>query len=387
MQHSRWRNLGMLSVVAILALALVPSHAAVSNLVVGSYQLVSSTRVTRTLFDFTYRAALTNTGNNSVPGVTATLTSTNPATTVIDNSLTFGVIPGGAGTQGTPAVQSLDTFTIRQDRTLPFNPAALVWTLNQHPQANAGADQTATVGTVVQLDGSASSDLDGDELTLQWTLLTKPPGSTATLSSTTAVQPTFTVDKAGTYEIQLIVNDGTLNSAPDTVKISTTNSAPSANAGPDQTVPLGSLVTLDGSGSSDPDNDALTYDWSLVTVPQGSAATLAEATTERPTFTADKPGAYHVRLVVNDGTVESTEDIVIVSTENSAPVANAGPDLEGVVNQPVQLDSNASSDVDGDSLSYQWSFVSVPDTSNVILSDTTIANPTFTPDVAGMYVV
>ncbi len=94
-----------------------------------------------------------------------------------------------------------------------------------------------------------------------------------------------------------------------------------------------------------------------------------------------------MRLIVNDGKVASTADIVIVSTENSAPVANAGPDLTGLVNQLVQLNGNASSDVDGNPLSYQWSFVSVPGTSNAVLSDTTIVNPTFTPDVAGMYVV
>ena len=391
-KFSEW-TFRVVSVVALLTLILLPSHAAISDLSVGNYQLISSTRVTRTIFDYTYKATLTNPGPVDVLNLTATVKSKSGKTTITDNTIHFGDVPAGQSSSEDVVVDgkvtNTDTFTIRQDRNIPFDPTDLVWTVsgNSRPVANAGADQTKTVGSTVQLDGSTSSDMDGDELTFHWTLLSKPTGSAAALSSTTIVNPTFAIDKAGTYEFQLIVNDGSADSAPDTVKISTTNSAPTADAGKDQTVLLGSLVTLDGSGSSDPDNDPLTYQWSFVTVPQNSTATLTNPTTVNPTFTADKPGAYHVRLIVSDGKVQSTEDIVIISTENSAPVANAGPDLIGTVNKLVQLDGSASKDADGNVLSYQWSFVSVPDTSKAVLSDTMIVNPTFTPDIAGMYVV
>ena len=73
-----------------------------------------------------------------------------------------------------------------------------------------------------------------------------PVGSSAALSDTTAVKPTFTVDKAGIYVVSLVVNDGTLNSEADTVTISTSNSAPVANAGADQTPLVNGTVTLDG---------------------------------------------------------------------------------------------------------------------------------------------
>ena len=101
--------------------------------------------------------------------------------------------------------------------------------------ANAGPDQTVLTTQTVQLNGSASTDVDGDPLTYAWSFVNRPAGSAATLSNPSIVNPTFVADKFGLYTVQLIVNDGTVNSAPDTVVISTQNSAPVANAGPDQT--------------------------------------------------------------------------------------------------------------------------------------------------------
>ena len=142
------------------------------------------------------------------------------------------------------------------------------------------------------------------------------------------MSPTFTVDRAGNYVAQLIVNDGTVSSTPDSVVIATINVAPVANAGPDQpgVVPL-SLVTLNGSGSSDANGDPLTYSWTFVSKPAGSTATLADSSTVSPTFTADLAGSYTVELVVNDGTVSSPGPPKWSSLQtNVAPVANAGPD-------------------------------------------------------------
>jgi len=79
--------------------------------------------------------------------------------------------------------------------------------------------------------------------------------------------------------VSLVVNDGTANSASDTVTITTRNSAPVANAGPDQTVFVTQTVTLDGHGSSDVDGDTLSFAWSFVSRPNGSAATLADVVT------------------------------------------------------------------------------------------------------------
>ena len=70
------------------------------------------------------------------------------------------------------------------------------------------------------------------------------------LSDPTAVNPRFTVDVTGTYVAQLIVNDGMIDSAPDTVTINWENSQPLADAGDDATAYINDEVTLDGSGST-----------------------------------------------------------------------------------------------------------------------------------------
>ena len=67
----------------------------------------------------------------------------------------------------------------------------------------------------------------------------------------------------------------------------TGNRAPVANAGPDQTVALLAAVTLNGSGSSDPDGNALTFTWSFISRPLSSAATLSDVHAVMPTFVAD----------------------------------------------------------------------------------------------------
>ena len=260
-------------------------------------------------------------------------------------------------------------------------------TLNTKPVVNAGPDQSGTVGTVIHLDGSASSDVDGDPLTYQWSLLSKPTISTTTLQNPTAVTPQFTLDKAGTYVVQLIVNDGTMESNPVTVIVTTLNSKPVAEAGTNQSHPVGTTVTLNGTASSDVDGDPLTYLWSLTSKPTGSTATLSDPSAVQPTFIIDKPGNYTAQLIVNDGTVNSDPATVTISTVNSKPIANPGPDQHGVVNATITLNGSGSSDVDGDPLIYQWSLVSKPANSTAALQASTNVTTSFVLDKAGTYTV
>ena len=87
---------------------------------IGDLALVGSARVDRTHSDFSYRVQLSNPGDE-IRDVFASVTSTASATEIIDGEVEFGDVPAGA------TVTSLDTFTLRQDRRVPFDPESLVW--------------------------------------------------------------------------------------------------------------------------------------------------------------------------------------------------------------------------------------------------------------------
>ena len=239
---------------------------------------------------------------------------------------------------------------------------------------------------LVTLNGNGSSDANGDPLSYSWTLISKPASSTAVLANAGSVTPTFTVDRDGDYIAQLIVSDGTVNSAPDTVKVTSNNVAPTANAGPDKAAAAGTLVTLNGIGSSDANGDPITYNWAFNSKPATSAAVLVNASSVSPSFTADRSGNYVVQLIVNDGTVNSAPDTVLVTTGNVAPVAKAGPDQGGKApGSLITLNGNTSSDANGDPLTYSWSLTR-PVGSTAVLTNATSVSPTFTVDRAGDYI-
>jgi len=259
------------------------------------------------------------------------------------------------------------------------------------PIADAGTNQNIHTQSTVLLDGTKSTDADGDSLTYKWKFISTPIGSLAYLDNTSTPIPSFIADSDGAYIIQLIVNDGTVDSAASTVTItaSTENSAPVADAGVNQNVNTTSTATLNGSASSDADSDQLTYSWSIISKPAGSNATLTNPTIVNPTFVADLDGIYLAQLVVNDGTVDSSAVTVTITatTANSAPVADAGIGQNIDMNNLVKLDGSGSADADGDALSYLWNFVSKPSGSSAIISDATVVNPTFVADKSGSYAI
>ena len=95
----------------------------------------------------------------------------------------------------------------------------VIQTENQLPIADAGTDQTVTIGDEVSLNGNASSDPDGDLISYLWTIASAPTGSNAMLSDASSAAPTFTADAVGDYVIELIVNDGEDDSSVDSLTV------------------------------------------------------------------------------------------------------------------------------------------------------------------------
>ena len=262
--------------------------------------------------------------------------------------------------------------------------------VNTAPVAHAGANQSVLTGATVSLDGSASSDAERDSLTFAWTLTSVPSGSAAVLSAATSAKPSFVADVPGVYALRLVVSDGQVASSPAVVlvTVSNLNAAPVAVAGSNQSVTTATLVTLDGSASSDANRDALSYAWTLNAKPAGSVAVLSSGSSPKPTFTADVAGTYVASLLVSDGLLTSNVSVVTVtaSVVNAAPVAVVGPNQSVLTTAVVTLDGRLSTDANRDVLAYKWSLLSKPTGSTAALSSATAAQPTFTADLAGTYV-
>jgi probable HAF family extracellular repeat protein len=261
---------------------------------------------------------------------------------------------------------------------------------NKPPTAEAGPDQIISqAGATVNLNGSGSSDPDGDTLTYAWSFVSRPNGSATTLSDPAAVNPSFTVDREGNYVLQLVVTDshGTA-SAPDTVTISTSNTKPVAavTADPQAVIQVGTTVQLDGSTSYDlEDGTNLTYQWDLIH-PDGSAALLSDPNSKTPTFVVDVHGDYYANLIVRDswGAASNTAQVKI-SFDNLAPVADAGMAQSTHVGDTVTLDGSGSRDPNNDVFTYQWSLTTMPAGSSATLSGAMTVSPSFTPDLPGTY--
>ena len=236
--------------------------------------------------------------------------------------------------------------------------------VNRPPTADAGTDQAVNEGATVTLDGSGSSDPDSDSLTYSWASDSTP------VITRTGQTPTFTAPQVGTsgdtITFTLTVSDGRGGTGTDTVDIRindvAVNRPPTADAGTDQAVNEGATVTLDGSGSSDPDSDSLTYSWASDSTP------VITRTGQTPTFTAPQVGTsgdtITFTLTVSDGrggTGTDTVDIRINDVAvNRPPTADAGTDQAVNEGATVTLDGSGSSDPDSDSLTYSWASDSTP---------------------------
>jgi hypothetical protein len=208
-------------------------------------------------------------------------------------------------------------LTVTDNKTLASTADSVTVTVSSNnaiPIANAGANQNVVSGTFVTLSGAESSDANGDVLSYRWSILSQPETSTIALANANTIAPSMTPIVDGSYVVQLIVNDGTADSAPISMSITaqTANSIPIANAGIDQSLLVGQLVSLSGEKSTDADNDPISYRWAFVSKPINSVVTLDNTAIVNPQFTPDLPGSYVLNLTVNDGNEDSRTDAVVI---------------------------------------------------------------------------
>jgi hypothetical protein len=217
---------------------------------------------------------------------------------------------------------------------------------------SAGPDQQAYTGETVTFNGTTTENVTSI-IQVTWDFgdnTTTVNGTSPTLLNSTHIYTT-----TGIYNATLTVK---FNSALNKTETATTtitvneNQPPIANAGPDQNVeqtsPQGASVTLNGTGSSDPNNDTLTYFWNWT----GGSASGVSPMVMLP------PGMTNVTLMVDDGKFNATDTVSITVVDTAPPYVDAGGDVTVEADSPggaeVMLQGNATDDVDMD-LDFVWS--------------------------------
>jgi hypothetical protein len=271
------------------------------------------------------------------------------------------------------------------------------------------ATRSVTVGAAILLDGSGSRDADGDPVTTTWTLTDKPAASRTALV-TDGKTARFNADVTGNYKVtargtdpsgaysETVYSFEALNNAPETVVLTTITNVAGAPTLATVQASVGYVVSLSGAGSTDPDGGTLTYKWTLLSKPPGSAVALSTASGVISQIAPDVLGDYVVELVTTDpsgakGSFQTTVSVknrrpLASISSNSTPVAQAtGPTLRLPVNTTLTLRGTTSIDADGDALAYLWTMTGKPAASTAVLSGSSGATVQMTTDVAGSYQV
>jgi len=277
-------------------------------------------------------------------------------------------------------------------------------TQSPYPVAAAGMDQTIFLGETAYLDGTNSSDpqdcpdgdSDGTLLTYDWNITSQPVGSSLSDSdlapSDSTSKPGIIPLLAGNYTITLSVKDSEdhWSRTEDSVRISviTLNTPPVADAGENQTVFTGHLVSLNGSDSHDNEDspEQLTFNWTA-SLDNPAPIMLSDNNSMVPVFTApDVIGEYGFDLNVMDSLGEWSDidsvNITVILPPNIPPVADAGEDFTATTNSTVILDGSGSYDTDGEIITWNWTCSSHP---SIQLTDPNSSSPSFTTPDTGHF--
>ncbi len=273
--------------------------------------------------------------------------------------------------------QNIYEWLLSQKRTGSPTPPAP----NQSPAANAGNDINITLPTnSVNLDGSSSSDPDGNITAYNWSRISGP--ASFSFANASAAKTAANGLVQGVYQFELRVTDNGGATAKDTITVTVNAGAPQAlvsNAGNDQTITSPtSSITLNGSGTG----NISSYGWQKISGPsQYSIASPAAAQTVVSNLAQ---GTYQFSLTITDNTGATAADTVAVTVNAAAapaaPVPNAGTDKS--ITSPassVALAGTAS----GNIVSYNWQKISGP--GQFVIATPTSASTTVSNLIVGTY--
>ncbi len=251
--------------------------------------------------------------------------------------------------------------------------------------AHAGDDQTIDEGTNVQLGGSCDDKLNR-EFSYKWS---QTLGPFVRFSSITSADPTFTAPEIPNGQIVptafrftcSVADGGGSSTDVVIVRVSPVNDNPVADAGGDKNTLSNRLVILDGSGSKDPDGDALKYTWKQVS---GDDVVLVspnrfELKFKAPEVSGGASSTLEFELTVTDPYGgESTDSVTVtVTSDNARPSPDAGVDQTVDEQSDVTITGSAE-DPDSENLTYSWKQVGGE---AVELSSTDEPQPTFTAPI------
>lgn len=234
---------------------------------------------------------------------------------------------------------------------------------NVLPVADAGTDRTVTYPAIsVTISGATATDADGTISSIAWT---KVVGGAATITGGTTITPTFSGLSPGTYQFQLFVVDNSGGSSLDQMQVTVTgatNTSPTSNAGPDQTITLPvSSVNLTGNGTDA--EGAVTYLWTKASGP--GLPVITSPTSKNTAVTGLQQGVYQYQLKVTDAGALTATDQVQITVNSAAPPSNISPTANAGIDQTVTYPATitltgSGTDVDGTIATYAWIKISGP---------------------------
>jgi PKD repeat protein/flagellar hook assembly protein FlgD len=347
-----------------------------ADLTVGNYTLVSSRRLSATDFEYVYRAQVTNTGP-AMRSVVGTVVSTNPATTIVEGTLSFGDVPeGGTAT-------SVDTATFRHNRSQPFDLNRLVWTVTGTPATPIYSDFTFTPAggnAPVSIRFTPTPITNAAINLFQWDF---DGNGTIDVSDTVGRDQVRSYTTPGTYAVSLKITDSQGRTDTRVKNVVIGNAPPLVNASASPTngqVPL----TVNFVASATDSNGVVRYEWDFDG--DGTYDRTINSTSGNTQFAYTAVGTFVPRVRVTDGLGGTTVASVPSMEVRAAPVGSAQATLtvsrtSGPAPLLVNMGAAAANLLGRTVQSYQWD----PEGDGNFNATTTVASYAFTYPGAGTF--